>query len=460
MIVDHIKRFMAFVLLVMGAQMSSFAQSPGNVVDEVVWVVGDEAILRSDVEKVRTQMSRVTGNHYCVIPENLAIQKLFLHQAQLDSISVETETINRYVEAQLNQWVQAAGSKEKLEEYRNMTMAQIREETFDLVRDNQTMELERNHLTKNIKVTPAEVRHFFKDIPEDSLPLIPAQVEVELLAEHPRIQPEEIERVKSLLRDYAERIQNGSSSFSTLAILYSEDPGSARQGGEMDYMGKMELDPAFANAAWSLNDPKKVSKIVESQFGYHIIQLVDKRGDKLKLRHILKKPRVEQADIDAALARLDSIAKDIRNGVFTFEEAATRLSDDVDSRANKGLMFNVTQDETTGERIRTSRFKMGELPTEVARMVESMEVGDVSNSFTMIDKKGKEQCCIVKLKNRIPAHAATITEDFQVLSQIVKRHLSEEFLNKWIRDKQRTTYIRINPDWSNCEFQYPGWVKE
>lgn len=451
---------MAFVLLVMGAQLSSFAQSLGNVVDEVVWVVGDEAILRSDVEKVRTQMSRVTGNPYCVIPENLAIQKLFLHQAQLDSITVETETVNRYVEAQLNQWVQAAGSKEKLEEYRNMTMAQIREETFDLVRDNQIMELERTHLTKDIKVTPAEVRHFFKDIPEDSLPLIPTQVEVELLAEHPRIQPEEIERVKSLLREYAERIQSGSSSFSTLAILYSEDPGSARQGGEMDYMGKMELDPAFANAAWSLNDPKKVSKIVESQFGYHIIQLVDKRGDKLKLRHILKKPRVEQTDIDAALARLDSIAKDIRNGVFTFEEAASRLSDDVDSRANKGLMFNVTQDETTGERIRTSRFKMGELPTEVARMVESMQVGDVSNSFTMIDKKGKEQCCIVKLKNRIPAHAATINEDFQVLSQIVRRHLSEEFLNKWIRDKQRTTYIRINPDWVNCEFQYPGWVKE
>ncbi len=451
---------MAFVLLVMGAQLSSFAQSLGNVVDEVVWVVGDEAILRSDVEKVRTQMSRVTGNPYCVIPENLAIQKLFLHQAQLDSITVETETVNRYVEAQINQWVQAAGSKEKLEEYRNMTMAQIREETFDLVRDNQIMELERTHLTKDIKVTPAEVRHFFKDIPEDSLPLIPTQVEVELLAEHPRIQPEEIERVKSLLREYAERIQSGSSSFSTLAILYSEDPGSARQGGEMDYMGKMELDPAFANAAWSLNDPKKVSKIVESQFGYHIIQLVDKRGDKLKLRHILKKPRVEQADIDAALSRLDSIAKDIRNGVFTFEEAASRLSDDVDSRANKGLMFNVTQDETTGERIRTSRFKMGELPTEVARMVESMQVGDVSNSFTMIDKKGKEQCCIVKLKNRIPAHAATITEDFQVLSQIVRRHLSEEFLNKWIRDKQRTTYIRINPDWVNCEFQYPGWVKE
>ena len=454
------KRLMAFVLLVMGAQLSSFAQGNTNVIDEVIWVVGDEAILLSDVEKARVQMSRVPGNPYCTIPERLAIQKLFLHQAQLDSIEASDDQINRYVEAQLNQWVQAAGSKEKLEEYRGMTMSQIREETYELVRDNQVMELVRDHLTKDIKVSPAEVRHYFKDFPEDSLPLIPAQVEVELLAEHPRVQPGEVERVKSELRDYTERIQNGSSSFSTLAILYSEDPGSARQGGEMDYMSKMELDPAFANVAWSLTDPKKVSKIVESQFGYHIIQLVDKRGDKLKLRHILKKPRVEQADVDAALARLDSIAADIREGHFSFEVAASRLSDDVDSRANRGLMFNVTQDQTTGERIRTSRFKMSELPVEVARVVEGMEVGEISKPFTMIDKKGKQQCCIVKLKNRIPAHAATITEDFQVLSHIVRDKQSEEYINKWISDKQRSTYIRINPDWSNCEFQYPGWIKE
>ncbi len=458
--VNRIQRLMAFVLLTMGAQLSSFAQGNTNVVDEVIWVVGDEAILLSDVEKARVQMQRVPGNPYCAIPERLAIQKLFLHQAQIDSIEANDDNINRYVEAQLNQWVQAAGSKEKLEEYRGMTLSQIREETYELVRDNQIMELVRDHLTKDIKVSPAEVRHYFKDIPEDSLPLIPSQVEVELLAEHPRIQPGEVERVKSELREYTERIQSGSSSFSTLAILYSEDPGSARQGGEMDYMSKMELDPAFANVAWSLTDPKKVSKIVESQFGYHIIQLVDKRGDKLKLRHILKKPRVEQADIDAALARLDSIAADIRAGHFSFEIAASRLSDDVDSRANRGLMFNVTQDPTTGDRIRTSRFKMSELPVEVARAVEGMEVGDISKPFTMIDKKGKQQCCIVKLKNRIPAHAATITEDFQVLSHIVRAKLSEDYINKWISDKQRSTYIRINPDWSNCEFQYPGWVKE
>lgn len=449
--------FLAGLLSCLGA--SSFAQGQSNVVDEVIWVVGDEAILRSDVEKVRTQMGRVSGNPYCVIPERLALQKLFLHQAQTDSLEASEEQINRYVEAQINEWIQAAGSKEKLEEYRKMTLAQIREETYALVKDNQTMELVREHLTKDIKVTPAEVRHFFKDYPQDSLPIIPTQVEVELLAEHPMVRQAEIDRIKEDLRDYTERINNGSSSFSTLAILYSEDPGSARQGGEMDYMSRMDLDPAFANVAWSLTDPKKVSKIVESQYGFHIIQLVDKRGDKLKLRHILKKPRVEQEDIDACMARLDSIAADISNGKFTFEQAATALSDDKDSRNNRGLMFNVTTDHT-GSRIRTSRFKMAELPTEMARIVERLDIGEISKPFKMIDKTGKEQCCIIKLKSRIKAHPATITEDFQVLRQIVQNRLSEEFLEKWIREKQQTTYIRINPEWSNCEFQYPGWIKE
>lgn len=440
--------------------ISAFAQSANNVVDEVIWVVGDEAILRSDVEKVRTQMGRVQGNPYCVIPENLAIQKLFIHQAEIDSLEANEDEVNRYVDAQINDWVQTAGSKEKLEEYRGMTLAQIREETYDLVKDNQLMDLVKDHLTENIKVTPAEVRHFFKDMPEDSLPIIPTQVEVELLAEHPRVQQEEIDRVKAELRDYSERITSGESTFNTLARLFSEDRESARQGGEMDYMSKVDLDPAFANVAWSLTDPKKVSKIVESQYGYHIIQLVDRRGDKLKLRHILLKPHVDEKDVDAALLRLDSISMDIRDGKFTFEQAASALSDDKDSRANNGLMFNVVRDEMTGQRIRTSRFKMAELPTEIARVVEGLDVGEMSKPFTMLDKSGKQQCCVVKLKSRIKAHAATITEDFQILSQIVKAKRSEEFLNNWIKEKQRATYVRINPEWVNCEFQYPGWIKD
>ncbi len=405
-------------------------------------------------------MQRVSGNPYCTIPENLALQKLFLHQAKIDSIEVPAETVNRYVEMYINEWVQTAGSREKLEEYRGMTLSQIREETYDMVRDNQLMSEVRRELTKDIKVTPAEVRHYFKDIPADSLPLIATQVEVELLAEHPKVRQEEIDRVKGLLREYTERINSGESTFSMLARFYSDDTGSAKQGGEMDYMSKMELDPAFANVAWSLTDPNKVSKIVESQFGYHIIQLIDKRGDKRRLRHILKRVHVEDADIQAGLLRLDSIVKDIKDNKFTFEDAASILSDDKDSRNNRGLMFNVTEDPATGERIRTSRFKMADLPTEIARVVESMEVGDISAPFQMLDKNGKVQCAVIKLKSRIPAHTATITEDFQILRQIVQNRRSEEFIDKWIREKQRTTYVRINPEWQQCEFQYPGWVKE
>ena len=448
-----------FAVALTGFHLTAAAQL-NNVIDEVVWVVGDEAIFRSDVEKTRQQMQRVSGNPYCTIPENLALQKLFLNQAKIDSIDVPAENVNRRVEQFINQWVQDAGSKEKLEEYRGMTLSQIREETFDLIRANLIMSEVRDHLTKDIKVTPAEVRHFFKDFPEDSLPLIPTQVEVELLAEHPKVRQEEIDRIKGLLRDYTEQINSGSQTFSVLARMYSDDTESARQGGEMDYMSKMDLDPAFANVAWSLTDPKKVSKIVESQYGYHIIQLVDKRGDKLKLRHILKRVHVDDRDVEAGLARLDSIVMDIKAEKFTFEDAASLLSDDKDSRNNRGLMFNVTENPANGERMRTSRFRMAELPTEIARVVEGMEVGEISKPFQMIDKAGKTQCVVVKLKSRIPSHTATITEDFQILRQIVHNRRSDEFIEKWIREKQRSTYVRIHPDWQNCEFQYPGWIKD
>lgn len=449
-----------FCLLV--AATTAAAQEPSrttdNVVDEVVWVVGDEAILRSDVEKARAMSDHIQGNPYCVIPERLAIQKLFIHQAQIDSVEITDDQVSELVDQQLNEWIQMATSKEKLEEYRGMTLAQIREELTDQLRDMQLSRMMRSRLTENIKVTPAEVRYYFRDMPEDSLPLIPTQVEVEIIANHPRLRQEEIDRIKAELRSYTERVNAGETSFAVLAKMYSEDPGSARQGGEMDYMGRMDLDPAFANVAWSLTDPKKVSKIVESQYGYHIIQLVDKRGDKLKLRHILRRPHVEQMDIDACVARLDSIATDIRQGKFTFEDAALELSDDKDSRANRGLMTNVKADEMSGDYIRTSRFRMAELPTEVARMVEGMDVGEVSKAFTMIDKNGKEQCAVIKLKSRIKAHPASITEDFQILSNIVRERRSDEFIDKWIREKQRTTYVRINPAWrTDCEFQYPGW---
>ncbi len=449
------KRY-ALCLLAVLCSLLSVAQK--NVVDEVVWIVGDEAILRSDIEKRRVDYgSQIKGNPYCVIPEQLAIQKLFLHQAIIDSINVTDADVNQFVENDINQKIMMAGSKEKLEEYMKMPMVQIREELFDQYRNEATAMRMRDQLTSEIKVTPAEVRRYFKDLPEDSLPLIPTQVEVQLLVLQPRIPQTEIDRVKALLRDYTERVNNGTTSFATLARLYSEDPGSARQGGEMPYMGKGELDPGFASVAFSLTDPKKVSKIAQSEFGFHIIQLIDKRGDKMKCRHILKRPEVAQADIDSALVILDSITKDIKSEKISFEDAVRYASDDKDTRNNRGIMSNMKE---TGET--TTRFEMSELSalsSELARVVDQLEVGEISKPFTMLNKRGMTICAIARLKNRTTTHRASITEDFQVLNNVVKQKKGEEAIRKWIKEKQQSTYIRINPDWRNCDFQYDGWVK-
>lgn len=433
-----------------------------NVIDEVIWVVGDEAILKSDVESMRNEpdWNKIQGNPYCVIPERIAIQKLFLHQAAIDSIEVTDQEVNNMVEAQINDWVMRAGSREKLEEYMNSSITQIREEMFVSLRDQSLVERMQNKLTDDVKVTPAEVRRHFKDLPEDSLPFINTQVEVEILVRQPVIRQEEIDRVKDQLRSYSDRITSGEMSFASLARMYSEDEGSRRQGGEMPYISKVELDPAFANVAFSLTDPKKVSKVVQSEFGFHIIQLIDKNGEKIRCRHILLKPEVMQEDIDTCLTRLDSLAADIRQDKIPFEVAAFEISDDKDTRNNHGLMSKMII--TDEGRERTSRFTMSELAdeySEVARVVDGMEVGEVSKPFMMQNSKGKTVCAIVKLKTRILAHRASMQEDFQVLRDVVLAKKRQEVIEKWIRDKQRTTYVRINEDWRDCEFQYPGWVK-
>lgn len=453
---SSVKKVFLLILLI-SQSLTSLAQS--NIIDEVVWVVGDEAILRSDVEKYRNDYGKqISGNPYCVIPEQMAIQKLFLHQAVIDSVEVSESEIMPMVEQDINEKILMAGSKEKLEEYMKMTVTQVKEELFDLYKNELTARRMKEKLTSSVKVTPAEVRRYFKNMPEDSLPLIPTQVEVQILVQEPRIPIEEIDRVKGLLRDYAERVNTGSTSFSTLARLYSEDAGSARQGGEMPYMGRAELDPGFANVAFGMNDPKKVSKIAQSEFGFHIIQLIDKKGDKIKCRHILKKPEVAQADIDTAIVHLDSIAEQIRREKVSFEDAVLVVSDDKDTRNNHGIVTN--QKVQTGER--TTRFEMDELSAfspELARIVSNMETGEISKPFTMVNSKGKTICAIAKLKSRIKSHRASITEDFQVLKSIVEEKKSDEVIENWIKEKQRSTYIRINPDWRDCDFQYPGWQK-
>ena len=456
-------RWMMVVSLTLVICQLSFSRAAAqSVIDEVVWVVGDEPILKSEIEVMRMQAAienyRWERDPDCAIPERLAVQKLFLHQAAIDSIEVKESEVSYQIEQRLEYMISQVGSKEKLEEYRKQTLTQIRAAMHDDLKNQLTIQRMREHLVKDVVVTPAEVRRYFKDLPEDSLPLIPTQVEVQLLVLQPRIPQKEIDRIKELLRDYTERINSGETSFSTLARMYSEDPVSARQGGEMPYMGKAELDPGFANVAFGLTDAKKVSKIAQSEFGFHIIQLIDKRGDKMKCRHILKRPEVAQADIDSALVVLDSITNDIQSEKISFEDAVRYASDDKDTRNNRGILSNINRE--TGET--TTRFQMSELSDlspELARVVDTLQVGNMSKPFTMINSKGKTVCAIARLKSRTLTHRASITEDFQVMKDIVRNKKGEEVVNKWIREKQKSTYIRINPDWRDCEFQYDGWIK-
>ena len=447
--------------------------SLASIVDEVVWVVGDEPILKSDIEVTRIQASmdgvRWSGDPDCSIPEQIAVQKLFLHQAAIDSIDkdITENDIALEIEQRIEYMVEQVGSREKLEEYRRQSLSQIRQSMHDDLRDQLLIQRMKQKLVQDLTVTPAEVRRYFKDMPEDSIPFVPTEVEVQIITLTPRVSDEEINRVKDELRNYTDRINSGETSFSTLARLYSEDPVSARMGGELDYEGRATFDPAFATVAFNLTDPTKVSKIVESEFGFHIIQLIDKRGDKVKVRHILRKPIVSDSAINVALERLDTIVADVREGLpplplrgqltekWTFEDAVAFFSDDKDTRNNHGLMANRNE---YGQ-LKSSRFQMQELPTEVARAVDTLQVGQISAPFRMIDKRGKTVCAVAKLKNRILGHRATVTEDFQVLKDVVMEKRRTEFLHDWVVGKIKSTYVRLNDQYRDCKFEYEGWVR-
>lgn len=450
------KRLLSIVVLMI-MSFAAIAQND-NVIDEIVWLVGDEAIFKSEVEEQRIQSQmqgiRWDGDPYCLIPEELAVQKLFINQAVLDSVIVTNSEVSDQIEYTIQALANEYGSVEKVEEYYEMTLNDIRLRMEDNVRNQLITQKMRRNIVGNVKVSPAEVRKYMKDIPVEDIPYIPTQVEVQIITREPVIPQEEIDAVKAELRDYTERIQNGTAQFSTLALLYSEDPMSARRGGELGFVGRAEVVPEFATVAFNLTDPKKVSKIVETEYGYHIIQLIEKRGDRINVRHILRKPKVPTEAVNTALNTLDSIANEIRNEKFSFDEGARYLSYDKDTRNNNGLMTYHPEDVNTS----ISKFEMQQLPQEVARVVDKMHVGEISDPFTMVTRDGKVICAIVKLKSRIPGHQASVSEDFPVLQEIVLQHKQEEVLQKWIRERQKTTYVKIFDGWNDCEFRYPGWV--
>ncbi|MDD2283806.1 MAG: peptidylprolyl isomerase [Paludibacter sp.] len=449
-------RFIVFLTVFLGLSfINTSAQT--NIIDEIIWIVGDESILRSEVEeqRIRAQYEGVTidGDPYCVIPEQIAIQKLYLHQAELDSIEVNEGTVMNQVEMRMNYFISQIGSKEKLEEYFGKSMLALREDMRTMVREQMIIQQMQQKLVENIKSTPADVRRFYNSLSEDSIPTVPAQVELQIISFQPPVPQEEIEAVKERLREYAERVNSGTTDFSILARLYSEDTESAKRGGELGFMGKGQLVPEFANVAFNLTDPKRVSRVVESEFGFHIIQLIEKRGDRINCRHILMKPKVSLTDKQKAMHKLDSVSNVIRSGKMTFEQGVMYFSQDKNSAMNAGLMLN--------QRTGTSKFEYQDLPQEVAKVVYGMNVAEISKPFTMIDPaSNKEVVAVVKVKSKVDIHKANLMDDYQLLKNFYEETKKEQFLKEWIAKKQRETYISIDPAWQNCNFKYPGWSKK
>ena len=435
--------------------MGYLMTAQNNIAEEVAWIVGDEAIFKSDIEEQYLQLqyerTPIEGNPYCVIPEQIAIEKLFLHQAKIDTIEVANSTVQQSVDARINYFIANLGSKEKVEEYFRKPLPEIREQLMNTVRDQYTIQQVQSNLTKDVKATPADVRKFYNSIPKDSLPLIQKQVEVEIITINPVIPQQEIDEVKSRLRDYAQRGNNGESDFATLALLYSED-GSAMTGGEIGFKSRNDLVTEYANVAFNLNDPKKVSKIVETEFGYHIIQLIEKRGARINTRHILLKPKVSQKDLDSAVAKLDSLRKDIVANKYTFEQAALYVSQDKDSRNNKGLMMNPNT--------HTTLFEMADLPDDIGKVVDKLNVGEMSEPFITINQSNnRQQVAMVKLVRRIEAHKADLAEDFQVLKTMYENQRKSDIIDEWVKEKQSKTYVHISEGWRDCEFKY-DWQKK
>lgn len=426
-----------------------------SMIDEVAWVVGDEAILLSDVEEFRQRLryegSTIEGDPYCYIPEQLALQKLYLDQAKIDSIYADEKSVSNQVEMRISYLIGQIGSREKVEEYFNQDLASLREELSEMVSNQQIIQQMQKKIVGDAKVTPAEVKAFFNALPADSIPEIPTQIEVQLLTIAPAVSPAAIEEVKSKLRGFKERVDNKETEFSTLAILYSEDKESAKRGGELGFMGKGQLVHEFADVAFSLHDANRVSKVVETEFGYHIIQLIEKSGDKVNVRHILMKPKSTFDEEFQARARLDSVVKVVEKKELTFEEAVSLYSVDKNTRNSGGLLTNAK----TG----SSRFEMRDLPQEVAKAVYSLKAGEVSTPFMMIDAKGNGVFAVAKVKSLLKAHKANVEDDFMEIKAAYQEQKNAELLRDWVREKQQTIYVKIDPKWQNCEFQYPGWIK-
>lgn len=430
-------------------------QAQDKVIDQIVAVVGKNIILKSDIEGMfqQQQAQGITsdGDMKCEILENLLIEKLLLAEAELDTtITVSDSQLNQNLEQRIQYYISHLGSEKDVENYFKKSIIDIKAELQEVIKNQQMTQQMQGKIMDKVTITPAEVRYHYRNLPPAEIPQIDAQVEYAQITVQPIISLEEEDRIKSTLRELKRRIESGESGFAPLAVMYSEDPGSARNGGELEYMGRGNLDPAYAAAAFNLKGDK-ISNVVKSEFGYHIIQVMDRKGEQIKTRHILMIPKASTKSMERAFGQIDSIADFIRKGTFKFEDAALRFSYDKDSRNNGGVVIN----PETGE----SKWKLSELDPDVSKVITKMNINEISKPFKTMDEKQRPVYKIIKLINKSNAHQANLRDDYVELSNMYMASKKEKALDTWIREKQSGTYVHIDDTYLNCNFKYKGWIK-
>lgn len=444
-------RYLSLLILLF---LASYASAQKNVIDKIIAVVGEEIVLKSDIENdfLHEQTRSAIANQAdakAQIFENRLVQKLLMAQAKIDSIAVSDTEVEAQLNSQLEEYVRNIGSREKLESYFGKSYEEIKNEMRTPLREQMITGRMQQKIVENVRVTPSEVRYFYRKFNKDSLPEVGDKYEIQQIVIKPRISDTEKERIRNRLRQFRDDILEGKQSFNTLAVLYSEDPGTAAKGGELGYMSKSQLTPEFAEAAFSLK-PGRISKIVESEYGFHIIQYIDRQGDKVNVRHILLRPRIEESDREAALQRLDSVVNFIKNGELTFEQAAYLASSDKKTRNNGGLIFNPYDAD--------SKLPKELIKGDMARQVSSLQVGEISEPFLDRTETGDEYK-IIKIKAYYPAHTANLDDDWLSFENGLKRKKEQEIFEKWIKERQENTYIHIDDEYKNIKFHYDGWIK-
>lgn len=426
-----------------------------NVVDKIIAVVGDEIILKSDIENEYLQeqsqgLISASSDYKAELLEQRLIQKLLLAQSKVDSIYVTESEVESEITSRIEYMIADIGSQERLEGFFGKPLEEIKNDMRTPRREQLIANRMQQHIIEKIRVTPSEVKAYFKKLPKDSLPEMPDKYEIQQIMLKPKVSEAEKERLRNRLREFREMILSGEKTFNTLAVLYSEDLASASRGGEMDYTPRTRLVPEFAEAAFNLK-PGKISKIVETEYGFHIIQLIDRQGDKVKVRHILLQPKVSDTEKQEAINRLDTIRQYISEGKMTFEEAAFYFSTDKQTKFNGGLFA----DPQTSD----SKISRADVPGEMGRVIAKMKTGDVSSPFIDRSLSGQEEFKIIKLKAFYPRHKADLDNDWMNFEAMLKKEKQFERLEKWIKEKQATTYIHLDDSYKDAKFRYDGWIK-